>query len=139
MNGQKTELRVLVALDGSAPSEGALRLVTALAGRGARLRAVVLSARKPVMVGEVGVIAPASIAAETHRRATAEILEGAGRELAARGVPHELLEEVGDPAAAILDCAQRHGCDAIVMGSRGQGALRRALLGSVSDAVLFAR
>jgi nucleotide-binding universal stress UspA family protein len=136
MASDDAALRLLVALDGSAPAEGALRFVAALAQRGARLHAAVLSARKPVMVGEVGVIAPASIAAETHRRATAQILEAAGRELAARGVAHELLEDVGDPAAAILACAERETCDAIVIGSRGQAALRRALLGSVSSAVV---
>jgi nucleotide-binding universal stress UspA family protein len=41
----------------------------------------------------------------------------------------------GDPAAAILDAAQRN-VDLLVLGSRAYGPLRRALLGSVSAAVV---
>jgi nucleotide-binding universal stress UspA family protein len=138
MDRPKTALRLLVAVDGSGHAQGALRFVAALAARGARLDAVLLSVRRPVMVGEVGVIAPASIAAESQRRAAADALEAAGRELSALGVAHALLEEVNDPAAAILECAKRENCDALVVGSRGRGALQRALLGSVSSAVVRA-
>ena len=44
----------------------------------------------------------------------------------------------GDPAPTLLEIAQRFGCEAIIMGARGRGALRSALLGSVSQAVLQA-
>jgi nucleotide-binding universal stress UspA family protein len=38
----------------------------------------------------------------------------------------------------VLEVAERYGCDAIVMGARGRGALRRALPGSVAQAVRHA-
>jgi nucleotide-binding universal stress UspA family protein len=41
----------------------------------------------------------------------------------------------GDYADEILDMAERAGADMIVIGSRGLGRLRRALLGSVSQKV----
>ena len=42
----------------------------------------------------------------------------------------------GDPAQTLLEIAARYGCALIIMGARGRGALRSALLGSVSQAVL---
>jgi nucleotide-binding universal stress UspA family protein len=44
--------------------------------------------------------------------------------------------EQGDPAAALCDLAQELGVDVVVIGSRGHGALKRALLGSVSSYVV---
>jgi nucleotide-binding universal stress UspA family protein len=42
----------------------------------------------------------------------------------------------GSPGPAICDMAADIGADVIVMGSRGHGGLRRAVLGSVSDHVI---
>lgn len=135
MPEQGTALRLLVAVDGSEHSNGALRLLAALARRRARLHAVVLNVQLPVMVGEVGVIAPASIASESRHRAAAEVLGAAGRVLAEAGVSHECVEELDAPAAAIVACAGALRCSAIVIGSRGLGPVRSALLGSVSGRV----
>ena len=42
----------------------------------------------------------------------------------------------GDPARVLLDLADRHGCEAIVMGSGRPGILSNARLGSVAQAVV---
>ena len=44
--------------------------------------------------------------------------------------------EVGSPAAEILRYAQDHGAQVIVLGSHGQGIVKRFMLGSVADRVL---
>jgi nucleotide-binding universal stress UspA family protein len=42
----------------------------------------------------------------------------------------------GFPDAEIVDLAEELGASLIVMGSRGHGGVRRALMGSVSDSVV---
>jgi nucleotide-binding universal stress UspA family protein len=42
----------------------------------------------------------------------------------------------GDAGRVLLDLAERHGCDAIVMGSGRPGLLSNARLGSVAQAVV---
>jgi nucleotide-binding universal stress UspA family protein len=57
---------------------------------------------------------------------------------AAAAVGHGDAETVvlrGDPAIALCDLATERGARAMVIGSRGRGGFKRALLGSVSDAV----
>lgn len=43
---------------------------------------------------------------------------------------------MGDPAREIVHLAEDLGAGLIVVGSRGRGGMRRALMGSVSDAVV---
>jgi nucleotide-binding universal stress UspA family protein len=43
---------------------------------------------------------------------------------------------VGPPAAVIVALAEHIGAHLIIMGSRGRGGIRRALMGSVSDSVV---
>jgi nucleotide-binding universal stress UspA family protein len=42
----------------------------------------------------------------------------------------------GDPATVILDKTDELGCDTIIMGTHGKGALSHTFLGSVSEEVL---
>ena len=42
----------------------------------------------------------------------------------------------GRPEAGIVQVAEEIGADLIVLGSRGLGGVRRALMGSVSDSVV---
>jgi nucleotide-binding universal stress UspA family protein len=55
---------------------------------------------------------------------------------AAGGSVAESYLAVGRPADQIVAHAQDEGAGLIVMGSRGLGGIRRALMGSVSDAVV---
>ena len=54
----------------------------------------------------------------------------------ARGAVAEAHLRVGAAAAEIVDLAEEIGARLIVMGSRGLGGIRRALMGSVSDSVV---
>lgn len=52
------------------------------------------------------------------------------------GIPHRFHVRMGDPAEAIIALAEELGCDTIVMGTRGLGALAGLALGSVTRKVL---
>jgi nucleotide-binding universal stress UspA family protein len=63
-----------------------------------------------------------------------QILDEAAEALACDNLERRILE--GRPAAELCALAEELGARAIVMGSRGRGGVRRALLGSVSDHVV---
>ena len=63
-------------------------------------------------------------------------LERAEALFSSAGVPFAREIGTGEPAATLIEIAERQGCEAIVIGARGMGAVRSALLGSVSLAVL---
>jgi nucleotide-binding universal stress UspA family protein len=52
--------------------------------------------------------------------------------LAEAGEPREVQIVVGPPAETIMEVAEREGAELLVVGSRGRGPLRSAVLGSVS-------
>ena len=47
-----------------------------------------------------------------------------------------VIVEVGHPVDRIIQQAKKNNCDMIVMGYRGQGVLKEAILGSTSRGVL---
>lgn len=49
----------------------------------------------------------------------------------------ECFLEIGVPAEFIVDFCQENNYDLIIMGSRGRGAIKQLLLGSVSSYVLY--
>jgi nucleotide-binding universal stress UspA family protein len=51
-------------------------------------------------------------------------------------VEKEAFSETGSPAVVILDFAENHPTDLIVMGSRGLGVVKGVLLGSVSQYIV---
>ena len=64
-----------------------------------------------------------------------KILSEAEEYINSRGFPVvvELIETPKSAGAALVDLCQQHGADFLVVGSRGLGVLRAAILGSVSE------
>jgi nucleotide-binding universal stress UspA family protein len=52
------------------------------------------------------------------------------------GTVAEAYLRMGTPAAEVVDLAEELGVGLVVVGSRGLGGIRRALIGSVSDSVV---
>jgi nucleotide-binding universal stress UspA family protein len=63
-------------------------------------------------------------------------LEHLAAVLRARGLRVETAAVVGHLAASILEQAEQHRCDVIVMGTHGRKGIPRLLLGSVTEEVI---
>ncbi len=124
--------RVLLATDGSPDATLAARSAIELCEKtGSELHIV-----------HVGEYLPTYFAyteeepAELRRNAQL-LLEGQAESIRAAGGPVAGTHlRLGRPAEQIIDLSEDLGVGVVVVGSRGQGALRRAVLGSVSENVV---
>jgi nucleotide-binding universal stress UspA family protein len=119
--------KILLAYDGGEPAHKALDLTITFA---------------KLLDAEVGVISvvpvhPGRVPVDPwdDRTVHAEELLEARNALREAGIEATLIEPSGDPAKIIERVAEEHDYDTIVIGSRGLGAIARALQGSVSEHV----
>ncbi|MEF7612274.1 universal stress protein [Aquincola sp. MAHUQ-54] len=129
-------MRILLPIDGSDLSLDAVRHVLRLAGAGLQASFLLVNVQEPTHLYEVLMLRDPEARAAAAREAGEHALQGAQALLDAAGYGYEIEVATGDPATSLVDVAEREGCDAIVMGSFGHGALSEALLGSVTQAVL---
>jgi nucleotide-binding universal stress UspA family protein len=110
--------RALLAYDGSPKANEALFVATYLAG----------SWQLPLWV---------IVVAESGLDA-AKVVTHAREYIGQRAVAATFLEAEGPAAEAILDAAEAHDCDLLLMGGYGQGLVAEVVLGSTVDQVLRA-
>ena len=131
-------MKILIPLDGSHAALEAVRHCMGLARDGLRLTVVLANVQEPTYLYEMVLARDPDLLERASAAAGVHALEPGERLLKAVGIPFEREVASGDPAHTLVDIAERFGCDAIVMGSRGAGGLRKALLGSVANEVLHA-
>ncbi|MFB6157265.1 MAG: universal stress protein [Haloferacaceae archaeon] len=124
--------RLLVAVDGSPPSEAALDFA---AEEWPDADLVLLHVIDPVEGGYSASAVGATSEAwyEREREDAAALLESAADGV--DGEP-ETRVEVGRPAATIVEAAADEDADGVVVGSHGRNGVSRVLLGSVAEAVV---
>jgi nucleotide-binding universal stress UspA family protein len=122
---------ILVAWDGSEHAKLALAEAVDLA-RTQEGRLSIMTVAAPVRVWS-GTVPPIT---DDDLRSAAEETLAEGEALVPDGIPVAGLTAVGHPGTELLRRAEAANHDLIVMGSRGFGAVRSAVLGSVSHFVL---
>jgi nucleotide-binding universal stress UspA family protein len=132
---------VLVAVDGSEISLEAARAGLALLADDTPVVIVtVVETSDPTLVTGSGMAGGVMSADELDALDEGRVTEGeAALEAATAALGRagaEALVLRGDAGSALCDLARERDASAIVMGSRGRGGIKRALLGSVSDYVV---
>lgn len=126
----RTPKKILLATDLSCRCDRALdRTVALAAGWGARL-VIVHALESPLAVTD----APSWRRPTDARRVAEQRIRADLRDAAP--VDRELVVERGEPAALVLEVAERHGCDMIVTGVARDETLGRILLGRTVETVV---
>lgn len=131
-------MKILVPIDGSELALDAVRHALRMKREGLQASFVLATVQEPTYLYEMVLAPDADVLERVSGAVGSRALEGAEALFKAAGESYEREIASGFAANALIDVAERYGCDAIVMGARGLGALRGALLGSVSQAVLQA-
>lgn len=130
-------LRILLAVDGSPGSDRAVRAVIGWVKRFGPAAVRVLNVQPPFLVIEELLASRQELIDHWTQKAGKEACRSARELLAAAGVAHESEIAAGDDVAeGIVRDARGSGCDLIVMGTRGTGAARGIMLGSVATKVV---
>ena len=131
--------KVLVPVDGSAPSEAAVSLAISVA-RDQDATVVFVHvcevAKIAALAGGPTIGVDPSYALEAERDWGDQTLRRALDRAADAGVSAETYLEEGPSVMTILEVACDQHADLIVMGSHGRGGISRILLGSVTEGVL---
>jgi len=138
---------IVVGYDGTAPAEKALRRAAEYA-RAFAARVVVVSVAAPLPLPEVGAtgafgLLPYSTYPASHADQGAERDEQLWEQHRARvqalfaeaGLHAEFAGVAGGPAEELIDAAEQHRAELIIVGTREPGFLERLLGGSVSQEV----
>lgn len=135
--------RIMVPLDGSPLAEYAL--VPAM-GLARALEAELLLLRSVPIVQPVFALSAAlsgefdsdlqQLSSDSRRHEAQDYLAATRRRYECPGCVVHYVTPEGDAAGAIVDVARERGVDLVVMGMHGQGGVRRAMFGSVTERVL---
>jgi nucleotide-binding universal stress UspA family protein len=130
--------RVLLAVDGSPPSQRAVEQAIALCRESREPQAMkvhLLNVQRPVS-GDVASFVNHQTLDEYYTERSDAAMAPAKAALNEAGLAPEVHHGVGPPGATIAEVAQDQGCDLIVMGARGLGSHTAALLGSVAQGTI---
>jgi len=130
-------MKILLAVDGSSPSQQAIEEVARRPWPPASTVRIISVARP--YVPSASEFVPAALTPQEvmqqHEEEARHIAARAADYIGQGGLPVEAVARLGDPRTAIVDEARDWGADLIVVGSHGRTGLERLLLGSVAQSV----
>jgi nucleotide-binding universal stress UspA family protein len=133
---ESRRMKILVAVDGSKASLDAVRNVIDHAGEYRAPPAIELVTVHRAVPRIGGAKLGKSQLERYYREEGEQALAEAKKLLDRAGVPYQAQVLVGEPAEVIVEHAGKTGCDLIVVGAKGRGALGDMLLGSTATKLL---
>ena len=127
---------ILVPLDGSPLAERALQYAVETFPAAAITTIYIVNPIESVFVAESGGLPAADELYENTQERAAAIHDAAKETVDAYDVELTTVTGIGRPGREILEYADEHGIDQIIMGSHGRDGVERAILGSVAETVM---
>jgi nucleotide-binding universal stress UspA family protein len=129
--------KLLVPIDSSDNANRALQYAICLAKEIGSIELHIVNAHEPPFVyGEAAVNMTEEKARGLQKRHSEDILRAAAELAKAAGVPFTTEVLIGDVPRLLAKYAQDKGCEGIVMGTRGMGAIGNLVMGSVATKVI---
>jgi len=125
-------LRVLLAVDGTAPSIRAARRLAAWRGWLGTLDVQIAYVQRPLSLAATVLPPHDDVRNEWSTREAESATQPARQIFAKAGIAHHLHITYGDPAEEIAHLAAHTSAELIALGTRGRGAAHHALIGSVA-------
>lgn len=129
-------MKVLVPVDGSRNSLRAVRHVIDLVQKHQPMEVLLLHVEEKADAWEVRRFLKASEIRRFQVKRGEQRLEAARALLDKAGIPCKAHVAIGGVAATIVRFATRTHCDKIIMGTRGMGAVRNLIVGSIATKVI---
>ncbi|MBO9338252.1 MAG: universal stress protein [Chloroflexus sp.] len=132
---------ILVPLDGSALAEQVLPHVHALAANEGTVKITLLRAVPPIFTTTVdysGLLAATTEALNTMEQEALEYLQQIAKQFQSEGYQVHTEVSALPPAEAIIEYAENHDVDLIVIATHGRSGISRWVFGSVTQKVVQA-
>lgn len=127
---------ILIPVDGSKSSRRALKYAISSIKEGLQAEVHVISVQPDVMpMGDLPLMDIVLVEKTQHEQAK-KVIASAGRLLKNSGISYTKNISKGPIANKIVSYAKEHGCDSIIMGTRGMGLIGNVILGSTSNQVV---
>jgi nucleotide-binding universal stress UspA family protein len=128
--------RILVPVDGSENSERAIRHAISLFKENPSVELLVLNVQLPIESGLVHQFIGKELIDRYYADEGAAMLASAKQLLDDAGVRYTASVATGHIGETIANYANQQRCDHIVMGTRGMGALKNLVVGSIATKVI---
>jgi nucleotide-binding universal stress UspA family protein len=131
-------MKILLAIDGSPPSQDAVQEV-AQRSWPSPSTVRILSVIQPYTPPATEIVLASATLEEIRQRQAQDaeqLTRQAGERISARGLSIDTAVREGDPRTAIIDAADEWDADLVVVGSHGRTGLKRLMMGSVAQAVV---
>jgi nucleotide-binding universal stress UspA family protein len=127
---------ILIPVDGSKSARRALKYAISSIKEGLQAEVHVISVQPDVLpMGDLPLMDMILVEKSQYEQAK-KVVASAGRLLKNSGISYTKNISKGSIANKIVSYAKAHGCDSIIMGTRGMGLIGNVILGSTSNQVV---